>query len=439
MPFVLPTLPSRPLSPTHSYTVNWTGGITQSLSVGDTIYLSNIDHPGDPYWGPFFWNNGGSPAISLDSGSVPPYDRSTLNNAGIVWASSTLYSTTAISLGTVNNSGWIIAEAAPTLEAATHGYASGTSAYGVLGANGVTNSGTIYAYATGAALAVTLNGMANLDNSGTIAAVAVQNPHGQGSWAYGVLTWQPLVHITNQAGAQIVAQGGSATAIEMLQGAIELGGSGIVNHGLIEAVATGLNGRETAILVGVIFEWEHNEIVNDGTIRGSIAIEAADRAGYNLPIIGFDVPSTQIVHNLTGGLIDGDILLHLGDDWVTNAGTIIGTVDLGPGDDLFDGQGGHVDGVVFLGGGSDQFLGGSQNDVAVGGGGVTEMVGGNGADLLVGDGNYDFWGGSLGNDDYLEGGAGNDGLYGGGGKDWLITRDGDVAMAGDGDDVITTD
>ncbi len=428
MPTGLPTLPTRPLAPTRTYTVDWTGGIAVSFAASEIIYVDTLDNPGVIPWGAFANGNNGSPAVSLEFGNSPPYNASTLTNAGTIWNHAAMYNAVGIRAGTIVNSGWIIAECDLVPAAGSSGYASGAEATAVQGATNLTNTGTIYAYATGVATGVTLLGLAQLDNSGTIAARAIQNPYGQGNYAFAISSGQPLVHIVNQASGLILAEGVNATAISLIQGTINVGDASVTNHGLIEAVATGAGNRSIAISVGVIQNFEHNEIVNDGTIRGDVAIFAADKPGYNLPVSGLPIPSTQIVHNLTGGLIDGDIQLNLGDDLVTNAGTIVGKVDLGDGWDAFDGTGGFVDGLVDLGIGNDQFKGGSLGDVARGGLGNDDMLGGDGADLLLGDGN----------DDYLEGGAGNDGLYGGTGDDWLVTLGGDRAVGDGGDDIITT-
>lgn len=425
MPAPFPTLPTRPSAPTRTQTVDWSGGTTVSNGTGDVIYVTNLDQPGVEGAN---WSGFTSFAVDLGYGNSSPPVPSTLNNQGIIWNYSTLYGAGGILSGRITNSGWIIAESRLGPDA-NSGYAGGAATTAIVDVFELTNTGTVYAYATGVATAVSAIGQATINNSGTIAAEATQNPYGAGNWAYGIRSNQPLVHVINQASGVIQVRGDNATAISLLQGTVALGDAGIVNHGLIEATATGAGSPSVAINVGVFFGHEHNEIVNDGTIRGDVAIFAADQPGFNLPIVSLPIWSTQIVHNQAGGLIEGAIQLNLGDDWITNAGTIRGVVDMGDGWDVFDGTGGTVDGRVDMGIGNDRFTGGSQADVARGGLGDDEMLGGDGADLLIGDGN----------DDYLEGGAGNDGLYGGTGDDWLRTLGGDLAIGGDGDDAITTD
>ena len=62
-------------------------------------------------------------------------------------------------------------------------------------------------------------------------------------------------------------------------------------------------------------------------------------------------------------------------------------------------------------------------------------MGGRDADRLEGNDGQDLLLGGLGGD-VLIGGAGNDGLYGEYGNDRLVTAGADIALAGDGDDVI---
>jgi Ca2+-binding RTX toxin-like protein len=431
VPITFPVLPTRPASPTHSYTIDRGGGITVTTDAAQTIYMSNIDDP-TAATGAFFVPPYGSPALYLDVDFVnQSYVVSTLNNAGIIWNSSTIYGATGTRTGHITNSGWIIAESTLGPDPLPSGFDYGT-AVAVQAANSLANSGTIYAFATGFARAVSAVATATIDNSGTIAARAVVAPNanvgGAGGYAIGIEITGAAVEIVNQASGSIVAEGPQAVAISMIEGVYNLDDVSITNHGLIEAVSTNSAFPSMAISIGTIFT-SHNSVVNDGTIRGDIAIFAADVPGLNLPVIGLPILSTQIVRNLAGGLIDGAIDLNLGDDALYNAGTIVGHVDLGDGWDLFDGTGGTVDGLVDLGIGSDLFIGGPGGDITRGGFGNDDMTGGGGNDLLIGDSNADV----------LEGQAGNDGLYGGTGDDWLITQGADFADGGRGDDLFTSE
>lgn len=90
-------------------------------------------------------------------------------------------------------------------------------------------------------------------------------------------------------------------------------------------------------------------------------------------------------------------------DFVINAGTITGDVNLGGGADTFDTLGGRVNGTVRLGDGTDVFRGSASNDTALGGADNDAMSGGLGIDTLFGEAGSDT----------LDGGAGADQLSGG--------------------------
>jgi len=122
----------------------------------------------------------------------------------------------------------------------------------------------------------------------------------------------------------------------------------IENDGLI------MGSEDTDVAVGIRIEdgvTLDGEIVNTGTIVGTeIAIDASDAGG-----------SVEIV----------------------NDGEIIGDVVLSAGDDVFDGSGGTVDGVVFGNGGDDVLIGGAFDDILAGGAGDDELTGGSGMDIFV--------------------------------------------------------
>lgn len=115
----------------------------------------------------------------------------------------------------------------------------------------------------------------------------------------------------------------------------------------------------------------NGDIINSGTIdggdteNGQLAIDASEAEGF--------------VQVRNSGVINGDVLLSAGND-------------------LFDGRGGTVNGIVD---------GGDGNDILIGGRSTDNLVGGLGNDVLRGDRG----------DDLLDGGAGRDLLRGGGGGD----------------------
>ncbi len=140
-------------------------------------------------------------------------------------------------------------------------------------------------------------------------------------------------------------------------------------------------------------------------------------------------------------------------DLVTNKGIMRGMVDLGGGNDLYDGRGGTVMGAIMGGEGDDRFIAGNAKDTIDGGAGIDlldfgtrtngvivdlltpsnnrgtgvvgdiytnieNLAGGTMADKLTGDAGSNSLFGNGGNDT-LKGGAGDDVLEGGLGKDNL--------------------
>ena len=150
-------------------------------------------------------------------------------------------------------------------------------------------------------------------------------------------------------------------------------------------------------------------------------------------------------------------------DLVTNKGTMRGVVDLGGGNDLYDGRGGTVVGAILGGDGDDRFIAGNAKETIDGGAGldlldfstrtnavtvdlltpannrgtgvlgdiyshIENLAGGTASDKLTGDAGNNSLFGNGGNDtlsggagdDLLEGGAGRDNLTGGSGADSFV-------------------
>jgi Ca2+-binding RTX toxin-like protein len=158
----------------------------------------------------------------------------------------------------------------------------------------------------------------------------------------------------------------------------------VVNHGLITGgtgvflLSEGPAGTSSSTLVntGTInaevygvwhdFSEETLTINNSGTIRGGVASFLSDRTSK---------------------------------DQITNSGTMIGTVQLGAGDDIYDGRLGTVQGIVvgdagndrlYSGAGNDGLFGAVGNDQLRGGAGNDTLNGGVGADSLVGEAGFDY-------------------------------------------------
>ena len=280
----------------------------------------------------------------------------------------------------------------------------------------LTNSGGIYALSDSAgAIAIEhWGGGTPIENSGTIAArgatyaQAIYAPNGS--------------EIVNGATGAILVEGANAIGIIYLRGHFQVQGQAptavdILNYGRIEARSTNADNASIAIYVASS-GGESMVIENHGVIRADVAI-VTNPYRFSPP-----QHASETITNHSDALIDGAILLDLGDDSLVNQGQIIGYVDMGEGDDLFDNRLGQHVGNAELGWGNDTYWGGSGRDAATGDRGNDVMAGGGGEDLLLGG-----WG-----DDVLEGGTGNDGLYGEGGNDRIVASGGDYVDAGSGND-----
>jgi len=160
--------------------------------------------------------------------------------------------------------------------------------------------------------------------------------------------------------------------------------------------------------VGIYTRSEAYNITNTGHIHADIAIDAA---GYFSPVSG---------SLLNSGQIFGEVRLGSASDTVTNEGLLDGLLNMGQGDDRFDGRIGTQLGEVHGGQGQDR------------------ITGGLGADRLFGDEGSDTLEGGLG-DDLLNGGTGDDiAVFAGLRSHYSWTQDGSViTMTGpDGTDTL---
>ena len=142
-----------------------------------------------------------------------------------------------------------------------------------------------------------------------------------------------------------------------------------------------------------------NEIVNYGSIEGGdAAINIFTAPGKVTEITNYgtlssgtfkaiDNHQTGAVHLVNYGTIDGDVSLEsievLDVDYIFNYGTIDGLVQLGAGDDQFDGSKGAAV-KVFGENGKDFLMGGQGMDLLSGGSGADRIVGKGGSDTLFG-------------------------------------------------------
>lgn len=229
------------------------------------------------------------------------------------------------------------------------------------------------------------------------------------------------------------------------------------------------NGEIDGESAGVSLNSDHGVVNNSGKIEGYTGIEAFGDAssiinqeggeikGTSNAIYGFADRDVKIVNQ---GRIEGGmtaITLGDGDDRVTNHGKLIGDVDLGTGNDLFDTRGGQVSGTVDGGSGNDTYyvsnaaidlnesflLGGTDTvkstvsyaintaieNVTLLGNKDIDATGSDVGNILKGNTGENILRG-LGGIDRLTGGKGNDRLFGGELADTFVFK------TGDGHDVI---
>ena len=225
------------------------------------------------------------------------------------------------------------------------------------------------------------------------------------------------------------------------------GDDGIFNLGTIQAASDGIittsssdmrivnSGTITSLLNGIYVQNSGDiQVINSGTILASSA--GLTSSGFSL---------TDSVTLINTGLIQGlgfsISLQNLSASSafghrIVNKGELVGDVELGQGDDLFDTRLGETIGNVDLDAGDDTFLGSRFDDDVTGGTGNDFIATRDGDDLIDGGSGIDTILSGNG-DDTILGGTGNDIINGGAGNDIIQGGDGaDTINGGDGDDQI---
>jgi Ca2+-binding RTX toxin-like protein len=231
-----------------------------------------------------------------------------------------------------------------------------------------------------------------IDNAGTISAGDIAVYFGQGG---------------NRLGNSGLIQG--MTAVESA-GGLDLDNSGVISgagggvralgglsrvHNTGEILcATVTVGAPDVTLGALYFRGTQASVVNEGSIRCT--------GGPGI-IAGF-ASTTLVVENT--GTIEGETYGVLGAfaaDRVTNAGTMIGRVELGSGADLYDGALGRMlRGDVSGGAGADTLVGGAEREVLAGGADADSLDGGAGDDVLRPGAGLDIVDGGAGARDLLD-------------------------------------
>lgn len=202
----------------------------------------------------------------------------------------------------------------------------------------------------------------------------------------------------------------------------------IVNSGSISAI-TG-NGSASIGVRAWLPGFEDFTVRNSGTISADIAI---------------NVVISALATILNTGTINGDIVLSTTAESITNItnkNTINGDIILSDGNDLVDTQLGVIVGSVDLGFGDDAAIGGSGNELFLGNRGADSIAGSGGSDTLDGGAGRDALFGGVGNDvidagtgdDRVDGATGRDRALGGFGADNLIGGGGNDTLQGNNDE-----
>jgi len=182
--------------------------------------------------------------------------------------------------------------------------------------------------------------------------------------------------------------------------------------GVIEEIATNqisiesLGGQVIILNSGqingrIVLSFEDDELQNTNTVMNDVDMGDGTNVVINSGALMGDVTFGDGADELENtGQIGGSVSTGDGDDRVISSSmtaqshSIAGTVDLGEGQDVFDGSGStaafDVDGGIgnddITGGlGNDQLSGGNGADILNGGGGIDSLTGGLGADTFVFD------------------------------------------------------
>ncbi|MEM8856090.1 MAG: hypothetical protein AAGD34_20505, partial [Pseudomonadota bacterium] len=246
---------------------------------------------------------------------------------------------------------------------------------------------------------------------------------------------------------------GEADAPLMVRGRATLGpdgfvsdtdGTGIGIPGFAVTVRDHADGTPAKLVVegSARFEGEEGGVRVLGE-RALVFIREGGVLGFGDDARGSEAPVLAVRSGAEGsriindGVIDGDVALAGGDDFLFGSGHWADGMFTGGGDDTLRYTGEKALSDVGLGSGDDLFRSRSAQDTDVeGNAGNDTLTGGDGADALDGGQGNDRLAGHIG-DDTLGGGAGNDTLKGGGGDDSLTGGHGrDILFGGPGDDTL---
>lgn len=217
--------------------------------------------------------------------------------------------------------------------------------------------------------------------------------------------------------------------------------SSFANSGVIRARDTA--GSDSVAVLWTTTMGPNESFVNSGVIEAAYALKVEPYAGS----LAADLFTNS-------GSMIGKVALGPSSARLANSGEIHGDVDLGAGDDTYDGARGIFLGVMEGGEGADslsggvgaeRFSGGMGADSLAGEGGDDALFAGAGADSLSGGAGRNLLRGEAGDDllhggvdfDDLHGNQGADTLWGGQGDDWVVGgQDNDLLHGQAGIDVV---
>lgn len=126
------------------------------------------------------------------------------------------------------------------------------------------------------------------------------------------------------------------------------------------------------------------KVWNTGTITADFAVQVIRGSSYS-PVLEYNLGLSN------SGTLNGEVVMSSYDDTLVNSGKITGNVNMGGGNDVFDGRAGQLLGRLSGYDGDDILLAGAGDQVIDGGFGNDVLSGGSGSDTLIGGAGQDMF------------------------------------------------
>jgi len=224
----------------------------------------------------------------------------------------------------------------------------------------------------------------------------------------GILLSDSGSNQANNTGNNVVENMGLVSSNLGIGISTKLSGNSISNAGVVEGfvgiVAGSVGSTNNAVInsgdvfgadVGVTLYGNGSSLINTKLIRSSNGlkgtIDLKSVAGETIKFL-----NSGVIKSNGNAILGGD-----GSEIITNDGSIIGSISLGGGDDVYDGGQGSV-GQVYLGAGNDTAYGGIGDDTIDGGQNHDLLYGGGGDDRLIFDSGNDRGYGEAGDDRFYQ-------------------------------------